>query len=50
MTVALIRHVLLLLIMSFPSSHVKQNLVYFFTLFFILCVNSWDLLPHLFKL
>lgn len=35
MTVALICHVLLLLIMSFASSHMKQTLVYFLTFFFL---------------
>lgn len=39
MTVALICHVLLLLIMSFASSHIKQNLVYFFTFFFSLSLT-----------
>lgn len=35
MTVALICHVLLLLVMSFFSLHIKQPLVYFFTFFFL---------------
>lgn len=49
MTVALICHVLLLLIRSFTSLHIKQTLVYLITLFFSK-LNSWVLLPLLFRL
>lgn len=40
LTVALIRHVLLLLIISFPSSHIKQTLCVLYHLFFFPELNS----------